>query len=107
MKTIITIIIMMSSFFCSAQMRLGNDNAMKAITLEHETAAIDLHIKKKYGDNGARRTASILYFGFNTIITLNQYTSPPNVRRDLQPAYIGGLVLSTVAYTIFMITAHE
>jgi hypothetical protein len=95
---------LLTSIICSAQMK----DKQSLVIVQPENRSINLHLTKRKHDNrGPKTTATIVYLGFNGIITLNQFTSPPNVRKDLQPAYIGSIVITTIVYTIFMFKDYE
>lgn len=102
---IFTILILLTAI-CSAQLgfRLSSDSLLitkSLVIMKQESHPMNLYFKKK--DNGPKKTATAVYLGLNGIISLNQFTSPPAVQKELMPAYIGTVVLTTVAYGLFLI----
>ncbi len=95
---------MLVSMICCAQLQfhLNSDSLLQKkslIIVQQNERPINLHLKK---DNGPKVTATMLYLGLNGIVTLNQLSSPPNVQKDLLPAYVGTIVLTSVAYVLFL-----
>jgi hypothetical protein len=78
-------------------------DTLSPVIVKQEYREINLHLQPLKKDNGPKVTATVFYLGLNGIISINQFTSPPNVQKELMPAYVGTLVLTTVAYTIFLI----
>lgn len=104
-KAAIITTLMLVTFICSAQLnfKLNKDPLLESKSLmvvKQETRPMNLHLKK---DNGPKVTATVVYLSLNGIVALNQFTSPPNVQKDLLPAYIGTIALTTVAYGLFLI----
>jgi len=104
-KIIIITTLMLISFFCSAQLKfkLNKEPLLESkslVVIKQETKPMNLYLKK---DNGPKVTATFVYLGLNGIVSLNQFSSPPNVQKELLPAYIGTVALTTVAYGLFLI----
>jgi len=104
-KIVIITILTLLSLICSAQLKfkLNSDSLVKNKSLmivQQKTHPINLRLKK---DNGPKVTATFLYLGLNGIVSLNQFSSPPNVQKDLMPAYVGTIILTSVAYGMFLI----
>jgi len=105
MKKFIFIAALLSiSFICSAQLKFKLNReplweSKSLVITKQDFHPMNLHLKK---DNGPKVTATCFYLGLNGIVSLNQFTSPPNVQKELLPAYIGTVALTTVAYIIFL-----
>jgi len=104
-KIIIITTLMLISFFCSAQLKfkLNKEPLLESkslVVIKQETKPMNLYLKK---DNRPKVTATFVYLGLNGIVSLNQFSSPPNVQKELLPAYIGTVALTTVAYGLFLI----
>ena len=76
------------------------ERSVALVKVNLNTVPLNLHLKK---DNGPKKTATFVYLGLNGIVSLNQFTSPPNVQKELMPAYIGTIALTSVAFALFLI----
>lgn len=105
-KLLVLIGLLLITVLCSGQLnyRLDYSKPMiekrSVVIVVRETRPLELHLKK---DNGPKVTATVVYLCLNGIVSLNQFTSPPNVQKDLLPAYIGTIVLTSVGYGLFLI----
>lgn len=101
-KLLFTLCLTCVSLITMGQLSYLKQPQQSLVIVKHINQPVNLRLPSVQKDNSSKGTATVIYLGVNGIISLNQFTSPPNVQRDLLPAYVGTIVLTSVAYVLFL-----
>jgi hypothetical protein len=103
MKKLFVILCLMGVSFVSMGQLFYNKHLQQSLVIvKHDDPPVHLYLTASPKDRSPKAAATVMYIGLNGIISLNQFTSPKNVQKETLPEYVGTIVLTSVAYVLFL-----